>query len=302
MVSLSLSMRVFLLLTSFCLLAGCAKNQTGTQQHARLIEVRSAIPLAAFDLQLKDRTAERQVDTLVTRGYAGIVLTFPAPLQIQRINRIAAQQNDFKLTAIVWQMDLDKPVDEAYLSKVLPMLSKGKCLLLVSFLPREWKADSPLSSDAITKIRKVAEMAANNGVQMVLYPHEISPLVSADQAMEWKKRIARDDVMIALNLCHEMKAGNRDRLKEIIKRLMPQLAAVTINGADKVVDKPGVWDHTIQELGSGSYDVHDLFLKPLIDGGYKGPFILHTFGLKGSPETHLAHSMATWRSWVGTKS
>ena len=74
---------------------------------------------------------------------------------------------------------------------------------------------------------------------------------------------------------------------------MPRLWAVSINGADLQDDKPG-WDHYIQPLDKGSFDVGAL-LTTLKELGYKGPIGLQCYGIGGDAREHLARSMAAWR-------
>ena len=74
---------------------------------------------------------------------------------------------------------------------------------------------------------------------------------------------------------------------------MPRLWAVSINGADVFDDKPG-WDHYIQPLDKGSFDVGGL-LRTLKELGYKGPVGLQCYGIGGDTREHLARSMAAWR-------
>ena len=83
------------------------------------------------------------------------------------------------------------------------------------------------------------------------------------------------------------------RLRPLLERAMPRLWAVSINGADEYDDKPG-WDHYIQPLDRGSFDVAGL-LRTLDELGYKGPVGLQCFGIGGDARDHLARSMAAWR-------
>jgi sugar phosphate isomerase/epimerase len=81
--------------------------------------------------------------------------------------------------------------------------------------------------------------------------------------------------------------------KPLLKRAMPRLWAVSINGADEFDPKPD-WQRYIQPLGQGSFDVGTL-LKTLKELGYKGPIGLQCFGIGGDTREHLARSMEAWR-------
>jgi hypothetical protein len=72
---------------------------------------------------------------------------------------------------------------------------------------------------------------------------------------------------------------------------MPRLYGVTINGADR---QGRDWDALIQRLGRGDYDVTGL-VRTIIGAGYRGPFGIQCYGLKGDPGIYLKQSMAAWR-------
>jgi len=56
-----------------------------------------------------------------------------------------------------------------------------------------------------------------------------------------------------------------------------------------------------QPLAEGTLDVERLYLRPLLDAGYTGPVLLHTFGLAQSADTHLEQSLARWRQMIATR-
>ncbi len=261
-----------------------------------------AVPLLAFDFTIKDRTPERQVEMLQSQGFSGIAISFPEPERIEDFNSVPAiRDGSFQLVATVWTLFLDRPLDEKYLANALPAIAKSHGFLWVICGPAAWPVDKAPPPGTIEKIRQLADIAKAQNVDVVLYPHERTPLPNADRALEWKRKIGRSNVKITLNLCHEIKAGNRDHLPEVIKRVLPDVAAVTVNGADVEPDKADHWERTIQSLDHGTMDVHEKFVKPLLAAGYKGPIILHTFGLLDPPREHLARSMKTWQAWVGTR-
>jgi len=81
--------------------------------------------------------------------------------------------------------------------------------------------------------------------------------------------------------------------KPLLRQAMPRLWAVSINGADEFDAAPG-WDHYIQPLDKGSFDVAGL-LKTLKELGYEGSVGLQCYGIGGDAREHLARSMAAWR-------
>jgi len=95
------------------------------------------------------------------------------------------------------------------------------------------------------------------------------------------------------NLCHWLRVDKQRDYQSLLKRAMPRLWAVSINGADSRDDKPG-WDHYIQPLDKGSFNVAAL-LATLKELGYKGPIGLQCYGIGGDAREHLARSMIAWR-------
>jgi sugar phosphate isomerase/epimerase len=275
-------------------LAGCA---TATGKPAA-----PALPpaLSAFDFTIRDRPPEEQVAFLEARGYDGISVTWPEPEKTESMGAVAfVSSGKFKLINTLWMMKLDQPVDTAYLDRVLPVLSRSKGFLWIMFGPADWEADAHERKvdHPIEKLREVADRARAFGVTVVLYPHEMTVVPSAEVALDWLTKIDRPNVELSLHLCHELKARNHERLTEIIKIVRPHLAAVTINGSDIDTSKGG-WSRTILPLYEGDFDVRQKFLQPLLDAGFRGPFVLHTYGLKPLPEEHFERSMATWRTWT----
>jgi sugar phosphate isomerase/epimerase len=72
---------------------------------------------------------------------------------------------------------------------------------------------------------------------------------------------------------------------------------VSLNGADEFDSSDG-WDHYIQPLDKGSFDVGK-FLSTLKKLVYKGPIGLQCFGIGGDTKEHLARSMEAWKKLRG---
>jgi sugar phosphate isomerase/epimerase len=101
------------------------------------------------------------------------------------------------------------------------------------------------------------------------------------------------------NLCHWLRVNKNRDYRAILKQAMPRLWAVSVNGADAYDEKPG-WDHYIQPLDKGSFDV-GAFLDTLLELGYRGPIGLQCYGIGGDAHEHLARSMAAWNKLSESK-
>jgi sugar phosphate isomerase/epimerase len=77
-----------------------------------------------------------------------------------------------------------------------------------------------------------------------------------------------------------------------VDNAIPRLYGVTINGADS---QGRDWNALIQPLGRGDYDLTGL-VSTITKAGYRGPFGIQCYGLKGDPGVYLKQSMAAWRT------
>lgn len=97
------------------------------------------------------------------------------------------------------------------------------------------------------------------------------------------------------NLCHWLRVSKDRQYRALLEAGKDRLFAVSINGANEWDEKPG-WEHYIQPLGRGSFDVLAL-LKALKEMGFTGPVGLQCYGIGGDTREHLAESMSTWRDY-----
>ena len=75
---------------------------------------------------------------------------------------------------------------------------------------------------------------------------------------------------------------------------MPHLFLVSINGADPGSTSESSWNHLIQTLDRGSFDISRV-LKKLQQLKYTGPIGLQCFAIPGDPSENLERSMKAWR-------
>ena len=106
-------------------------------------------------------------------------------------------------------------------------------------------------------------------------------------------KVDRPEVGVMFNLCHWLRVSKDRDYATRLKKAMPRLMAVSINGADEWDSQPG-WAKYIQPLGRGSFDMAQ-FLKTLRELGFKGPVGLQCYGIGGDTREHLQESMAAWR-------
>jgi sugar phosphate isomerase/epimerase len=249
-------------------------------------------PLSTFDFdfaRLGEKEAS-QVKAVQAIGYAGLVLPVDSPKHLEKLKRYQAAIGDgpFKVTAGLFTANFNRDLEElnGHLDKVIEALKKSNAPLWL--IPRDRK-NVMKREQIVAFVRSAAERTKAAGIELVLYPHYGDLMESAEEMLPFLKEVQNGNVYISLHLCHELRAGNGDRLDEIAAKIKPWLRLPSINGADKDVANEGHeaigWKRAIQPLTMGDYDASKL-MKALKSVDYKGPVVLHTFGLQQSAADH----------------
>jgi sugar phosphate isomerase/epimerase len=148
---------------------------------------------------------------------------------------------------------------------------------------------------AIAAVRHIADLASQANLRVALYPHYQFYLARFRDVVRFAEATERSNVGVTFNLCHELRSGWDTDFTRLMQRAIPQLYGVTINGADRQGQD---WDKLIQPLGRGDYDVAAL-VQTFVTAGYRGPFGIQCYGLKGDPAVYLKQSMTAWRTISG---
>jgi sugar phosphate isomerase/epimerase len=185
-----------------------------------------------------------------------------------------------------------EPYDVARFKAVLAMI-KGRqvqfCLLCKGLPPSDPAGDAR----GVEILRGMSDLARESGAQLLLYPHQKNWIERIEDAVRVADQVDRANVGVMWNLCHWLRVDQSRDYTPLLRRAMPRLWAVSINGADERDDQPG-WQRYIQPLDQGSFDVGAL-LATLRQLGYRGPVGLQCFGIGGDVREHLARSLAKWR-------
>lgn len=103
-------------------------------------------------------------------------------------------------------------------------------------------------------------------------------------------------MFLAVHLCHELAAGNWNRIGEVVANVAPYIKAVSISGAsesEQADNSLPLWYWGIKPLNQGTYN-YTSFFQALYDNGYVGPILIHTWGIKSNfnldPEDYLPES------------
>jgi sugar phosphate isomerase/epimerase len=239
----------------------------------------------------KKRSFQQQAVMLKELGYDGV-----GHIWLDGVAERLKSLDDvgLRLYQITMTVDL-KPGEPAYDPRFKDVLALVKSrhvqfdLLLGGMRPSDPAGDDR----AVEILRAMSDLARDSGSQLLLYPHQGNWIERTEDAVRVAEKVNRDNVGVMFNLCHWLRVDQSRDYRALLRRAMPRLWAVSINGADVTDEKPG-WDRYIQPLDRGSFDLA-AFLKTLDELGYTGPIGLQCYGIGGDAREHLARSMATWR-------
>jgi sugar phosphate isomerase/epimerase len=230
---------------------------------------------------------EEQAELVKRTGYAG--LGYTGALRIPEMLK-ALESRGLKMFSIyvAVRVDGDKPGYDAALPEAIRQL-KGHGTVI-------WLTVQGASPDgeerAVRMVREVADMAAEAGLRVVLYPHMGFYVGRIEDALRIRKLADRHNVGVTFNLAHFLAVKDEPNLDQRLREAMPYLELVSINGAEH----EGDWDRLILPLDRGAFDVFGL-LKKLMAAGYQGPIGLQCYRVPGDSEDNLKRSMAAWRKF-----
>ncbi len=144
----------------------------------------------------------------------------------------------------------------------------------------------------IQAVDRISDLASRSNLRVALYPHYGFYLARFRDVVRVAQQAGQSNVGVTFNLCHELRAGFDPDFHQLLAKAIPSLYGVTINGADR---QGRDWSTLIQPLGRGDYDVTGL-VRTFAKAGYRGPFGIQCFGLKGDPGVYLKQSMTAWRA------
>lgn len=253
-------------------------------------------PFFALDTATKDanhQTIESQVAMLKELGYDGW-----GPAGSQNVPEMfkALDANGLKMFALYTGLNIDPegPAYDAKLKETLAALKGRETILWVFVTSKRLKPSSTGGDErAVAVLREVADMAHDAAVQVSIYPHVGFYAEKTDDAIRLAQKVNRRNLGVTFNLCHWLKAEGPQDPEPLLRRAMPYLNVVTINGADR---EGKDWDKLIQPLGRGDYDVYGL-LKTLNRLGYTGPIGFQGYGIKGDIREVLKTTMDAWRDY-----
>jgi sugar phosphate isomerase/epimerase len=272
-----------------------ALGRAGTvAQTARIIASEKTYPFFPFCIDWHDakkRSYQEQAVMLKDLGYDGVghIWLDGVADRLKTLDDVGLKL--FQITMTVDVAPGKKPYDTRF--KDVLGLIKGRQVQFCLLLNGAKSSDASVDPHAVEILREMSALARDSGAQLLLYPHQGSWVERIEDSIRVADKVDRPNVGVMFNLCHWLRVEQSRDYKPLLKQAMPRLWAVSLNGADVYDDKPG-WEHYIQPLDKGSFDV-GAFLATLKELGYRGPIGLQCYGIGGDACDHLARSMAAWR-------
>ena len=144
---------------------------------------------------------------------------------------------------------------------------------------------------AVQVVREIADLAAQSGLRVVLYPHAGFYVARLSDALRIAKKSERDNVGVMFNLCHFLMVEPEADLERTLVEARPYLWRVSICGADQDGKS---WNTLIQTLDRGTFDQLRV-LKLLKKQGFNGVIGLQCYAIPGDPQENLKRSLEAWQ-------
>ncbi len=224
-------------------------------------------------------------------GYSGIVVDTGGPSgQLQKYLTASKKTAGFQVVAayVAVQLNRGEEFSTVRHKVAIDLLAEaGKGDLWFTFRDDRGTQTKQALTDLV---RSIVSYASQKNVRAVFYPHNNNVYPTTVAAMELVNDINSTSFGVALNLTHELRAGNSDRaaLKSAFEAAGDKLFAVTLAGAPEE-------DLTaIRALHESGYDLRP-FIGLIKDSGFPGPvgFLNHTLS---NPEVYLPLSLDYWRA------
>ena len=240
----------------------------------------------------RKRSFEQQAPMLKELGYPGVGHIWLDKVEERLASLDGAGLRLFQITMILDLTPGKPPYDGKRFRDVLAAIKGRQVQFCV--IGKGLKSSDPAGDPrAVALLREMSELARDSGAQLLLYPHQKDWVERIEDAVRVAEQVNRPNVGVMFNLCHWLRVDSSRDYAPLLRRALPWLWAVSINGADERDDQPN-WKRYIQPLDRGSFDVKAL-LRTLRELGYRGPIGLQCFGIGGDAREHLARSMTKWR-------
>lgn len=257
--------------------------------------------LYAFDFKMDDLPIPERVQLFTELGYKGVVFAVRTDGDLEKLeayrrtDAVRTGKLTIPIVYIPFEFGRDDVAATPIWEKILAT-SPGTSIWLI-ITNRNGKA-----TEAKTKelIHRMSAATRKGGVELVLYPHDNTFIESIEEALPYLEEVNEPNVFLTMHLCHEIRAGNGNRLIDVAVKAAPYLKYASISGTNiSVNDNSPDWSDAIQPLDQGDFEL-EKFVSVLQKIKFSGKTVLHTFGIEDQPADHLSRSMKKWKELVKT--
>lgn len=249
---------------------------------------------------LRELPIPEQINLVKKSGYSGMAVgasDFEELKGLDEYMKCAKQTKNFEINTVMFLYIFDNKEKDAVWGKVIDRLSGTKTAMWI-FIGAKRQNIAPERIEAL--LRKVVDYAKMKKVQVTLYPHSNTEVETAEEALVLVKKINSPNFKLAVHSCHEIRAGNGNRIENVIENVKGYIGHVTIAGSDTITDFTDgmtIENSTIKPLYEGKYDLTRI-LKKLKTINYRGEIGFINHQIKECPEVYFPKSKEKYDSWL----
>ncbi|WP_139959701.1 TIM barrel protein [Flavicella sediminum] len=254
--------------------------------------------LYAFDFKMEHMPIPERTKLFSDLGYSGITLRVQSDKQRKNLkdylntNEFVSGKLDIPVVFFGFNFSNNIESQNKMWRKTLAALPDKTSLWVII------NGDAT-KENTLTLLKDMAKEGQKLGKDIVIYPHDNCFIESAEDAIPYIEELNEPNLYLTFHLCHELRAGNGNRLLEVGIKAAPYLKFASISGSNTTMleNDKGNWSDAIQPLDKGDYDIKR-FVTVLQKINFKGKTFLHTFGVEDEPQDHLSRSIAKWQTMV----
>ena len=253
--------------------------------------------LYVYDFELSDMSIIERVNFLQQKGFEGVTFRVQNSSHINKLksylNTEAVKSGEFSVPIIYIQYEFGRRDElDPIWKEVLSLAPKLPIWVIVR------NNDNLATKDrTVDLFKNMCAEAQKSGSNIVIYPHDNTFIESIEDALPYINEVNASNLKLSFHLCHELRAGNGNRLLDVALSALPYLTYATISGSNiSVKDNSKDWSDTIKPFDEGDYLVEE-FVSVLQKIKFKGKTILHTFGIKNN-KNHLDRSLKKWKKMI----
>ncbi len=151
----------------------------------------------------------------------------------------------------------------------------------------------------VSLLKSICEEAEGKRIDVILYPHDRNYLLDVEDTIRIIEKVGASNLFTSIQLHHELRAKNSERLEEIVRYAAPYSKLAVISGTclpEDVNTGSRDWSDVVKPLSESLYDVEGFF-KMLQNSEFKGPVGLMNWKIPGDPKIHHVESLAILKSW-----